>query len=232
MRYVIAISIACLILSCNEITERMPVYEVHGIDVSHYQAQVKWDIVAAQKIDFAFVKATEGVTHTDSLFCSNWKSIRDAGLKRGAYHFFRPGRSAFEQARNFIDNVKLEAGDLPPVLDVEVSDEVAHDKVIERIQSWLEIIEFHYQIRPIIYTNLKFYNRYIASNFDDYPVWIARYNTKTPYLGKNKDWLFWQYGDRGQLKGINGFVDFNVFRGSLSELEALCLPQEAVYSFN
>ncbi len=230
MRYFSAILIVCLILSCNKVTERMPYFEVHGIDVSHYQARVNWDTIASQKIDFAFVKATEGENHADSLFADNWSDIKRVGLKRGAYHFFRPRSSVLKQAQNFIKNVKMEEGDLPPVLDVEVADGASDELVIKRVRTWVEIIEAHYKIKPIIYTNLKFFNRYIDGNFREYPIWIARYNTNQPYLGNEQEWDFWQYGNRGELKGIDGFVDFNVFKGSLLELESLCLSNEPTYS--
>ena len=230
MRYIAAILIACLILSCNTITERMPHFDVHGIDVSHYQSRINWDTIVSQKISFAFVKATEGEGFSDSLFCNNWSDIKRVGIKRGAYHFFRPGISVYKQAQNFIDKVTLEEGDLPPVLDVEVADGVTDQEVIENIRTWLEVIEYHYQVRPIIYTNLKFFNRYINNNFDGYLFWIARYNTRKPYLGNGQKWQFWQYGNRGQLKGIDGFVDFNVFHGTLLELEAICLSNDPVYS--
>jgi len=208
----------------------MPDFEVHGIDVSHYQAKINWDTIAAQAIDFAFVKATEGTDHADTLFCNNWSDIKRVGLKRGAYHFFRPRSSVLKQAQNFMSQVNLEPGDLPPVLDVEVTDGASDELVIKRVRTWVEIIEHHYQVKPIIYTNLNFYKQYIRQNFDDYPIWIARYNTREPKLANNQQWQFWQYGNRGQLKGINGFVDFNVFKGSLLELESLCLSDTA-YSY-
>ncbi|MFT5168011.1 MAG: lysozyme [Saprospiraceae bacterium] len=230
MKYITAILIASLILSCNTVTERMPYYEVHGIDVSHYQSIVNWDTIAVQKIDFVFVKATEGEEIADSLFRDNWMNINRVGLKRGAYHFFRPKGSAYKQAQNFIDNVRLEEGDLPPVLDVEVADGISAEEIVKSIRAWIEIIENHYQIKPIIYTNLNFYDGYIDQNFDGYPIWIARYNTQKPYLGNKRDWHFWQYGNKGQLPGIDGFVDFNVFKGTLLDLESICLSYDPVYS--
>ncbi len=230
MRCLTAILISCLILSCNSITERIPHFAVHGIDVSHYQAHINWDIIADQKIDFAFVKATEGAEHIDSLFTNNWTEIKRVGMKRGAYHFFRPTISAKKQAQNFINNVDLEAGDLPPVLDVEVDDGISEKQLREGVALWLKLVEEHYKVRPIVYTNLKFFDRYINNHFDNYPFWIARYNTLKPYLGKGKYWQFWQYGNRGQLDGINGFVDFNVFRGTMMELESFCINYDPIYS--
>ncbi len=216
--------------SCTPFTERMTGYLLHGIDVSHYQAQVNWEAIASQNISFAFVKASEGEDFTDSLFQSNWAALKRVGIKRGAYHFFRPTRSVYKQARNFISQVKLEAGDLPPVLDVEVTNGASNAITVMRIQTWLEMIESHYRIRPIIYTNLNFYHEYIAGNFDDYPLWIARYNKRSPKLDDDRQWHFWQYGDRGRIEGINGDVDFNVFFGQPEELEALCVPRPRVLS--
>lgn len=209
----------------------MPHYAVHGIDVSHYQARIDWDTIATQNVDFAFVKASEGETITDSLFCNNWDAIKRVGMKRGAYHFFRPTVSPLNQAHNFISQVRLGPGDLPPVLDIEVVDGVDKQTLHENLRAWLVIIEDYYRIRPIIYTNLKFYQKYIDEYFDEYPVWIARYNTKKPYLGNDRNWLFWQYGNRGKLAGIKGFVDFNVFKGTLLDLHNLCIPEIPFYTF-
>ena len=99
-------------------------YSIHGIDVSKYQQIIAWDLVSAMqikkiKLGFAFIKATEGIGNTDPQFRRNWKRSKDAGLIRGAYHFFLPTKDGRMQAETFIKQVELESGDLPPVLDVE-----------------------------------------------------------------------------------------------------------------
>ncbi len=233
MRYLILMLFFLQILSsCSPLTERIKDYDVHGIDISHHQSAINWDTVAAQDIAFAFVKATEGESHGDSLYCHNWAAMKRIGIKRGAYHFYRPSKPAELQARNFIELVKMEYGDLPPVLDVEVLDGIPKYSLINGIRTWLFTVEIHYNIKPIIYTNIKFYNKYLAGHFNDFPVWIARYNSKPPRLADNKKWYFWQYGNQGRLNGISGNVDFNVFNGSLTELEELCLAPKAVLSDN
>ena len=199
-------------------------FEIYGIDVSHYQSRVDWDEVAEQGISFAFVKATEGISHQDSLFCLNWAGIQDAGLKRGAYHFFLPGVPAALQAANFLDLVDLQAGDLPPVLDVEVIDGTSRQELVAGVKEWLRLVELRYHIKPIVYTNLKFYYKYLYRQFDDHPIWIARYNVFQPRVF-GKDWHFWQYANKGQLEGIAGDVDFNVFRGNWAELDSICMPE-------
>lgn len=220
-----------LLLSCNRPTIRMNDYAVHGIDVSHYQADINWDKIANQNIHFAFAKATEGMNHIDTLFCHNWAEMNRVGIVRGAYHFFRPTTSASLQAQNFVDIVEMEYGDLPPVLDVEVTDGVAEADLIEGIQTWLGIVEAETNITPIIYTNQKFFNKYLAHHFPNHPIWIARYNSLyEPHLAGNRAWDFWQYGCRGRLDGIDGDVDFNVFKGTLLELEQLCYGERMVLS--
>ncbi len=213
-----------LLFGCNRPTERMEGYEVHGIDISHHQQSINWSVVAMQNIDFAFIKATEGVNFRDSLFCVNWPAIKLNQIKRGAYHFFRPASNVEQQFLNFATHVDLEPGDLVPVLDVELTDGVAAETLRKGVKTWLQLAEIHYRVKPILYTNQKFYNRYLAGHFDNYTLWIARYNPWfSPWLKGKSDWVFWQYGNRGRLPGIQGDVDFNVFAGSLQALEACCV---------
>lgn len=230
MRTILVILLFSVFLhySCNPITERLEQYHVHGIDVSHYQSIINWDTLATQDITFTFVKATEGENFSDTLYCHNWKEMNRVGIIRGAYHFFRPKTSIVNQAENFISSVQFEEGDLPPVLDVEVLDGASKLELIVGIREWLNIIETFYKRKAIIYTNVKFYNKYLAGHFDDNIYWIARYNKDAPDLNFGKSWHFWQYGNRGRLKGIEGDVDFNVFNGTREELEMLCFSEEII----
>ena len=221
-RFFAIVLFTTLLCGCDGDTERLGGYAVHGIDLSHYQAKINWDTVAREGIAFAFVKATEGRQHLDKKYCENWLEMKRVGIKRGAYHFFRPAIDAAEQARNFTRTVDMEYGDLPPVVDVEEDDNMSREQVIERLKTWLYLVEMEYSIRPIIYTHYKFYNQYIVGEFDKYPIWIAKYGDAPPRLG-SAQWMFWQYGNRGVLKGIEGYVDFNVFRGTQEDLEKICL---------
>lgn len=214
--------------ACEQQTSRRTDYTVHGIDVSHYQSFIEWDSVAESGIHFAFLKATEGESLKDTLYDLNWQATRRAGIKRGAYHFFRPTVPAEEQALHFFRQVQLTFGDLPPVLDVEVLDGATKMDLIVGIKTWLWMAEIHYGLKPILYTNMTFYNRYLAGHFNEYPLWIARYNTFKPNTACGRSWQFWQYGNQGQIGGITGDVDFNVFHGSAQELEALCLQRALV----
>ncbi len=231
-RNVYFILIISLFFGCDTPTERMAAYDVHGIDVSHHQVIIDWNAVATQDIDFAFIKATEGGDHTDSLFCQNWTKIYDNHIVRGAYHFFRPNVDPKLQFENFINQVELAEGDLPPVLDIELSGDLSRIQLMSNVQKWLNLTENHYHVKPIIYTNNKFYNKYFAGYFQAYPLWIARYNHEQPKLIDENNWTFWQYGNKGEVKGIIGEVDLNVFHGDSSQFQNLLYQQPILISMD
>ena len=196
---------------------------MHGIDVSHYQKEIDWELVLSQSIDFVYIKASEGQEMKDKRFARNWKALEGKEVRRGAYHFFRPTVDVPKQVENYISAVRLKLGDLPPALDVEVLDGVSSSDLREGMEVWLAAIEKHYNIRPIIYTNQDFYQEHLSGYFEEYPLWIARYNRReSPDLKDERTWTFWQYGNRGRLDGIEGNVDFNVFQGDSLDLVRFC----------
>ena len=201
-------------------------YEVFGIDVSRYQNKIDWTRVSDFKsgrftIEFAFIKATEGKSLKDPAFTDNWANAKAVGIMRGAYHYYKPNINAESQATHFCNNVSLQKGDLPPVLDIEEFSG-NKEKFISGIQRWLNIVENKYKVKPIIYTGASFYNNYIKnSQLEKYPLWIAHYYEAKPYIFS--EWKIWQFNDRAKIDGISGFVDVNVFNGDKAELEDLTI---------
>jgi lysozyme len=124
------------------------------------------------------------------------------------------------QAQNFIDIVKLEKGDLPPVLDIEQANGKEANYIRTEAKIWLNKIEQHYKIKPIIYTNIDFYVKYLNGSFDEYPFWIAHYlQPVKPRLRRN--WIFWQHSEQGHVNGIKPTVDFNIFSGDSTDFKDL-----------
>jgi lysozyme len=207
---------------------KMPTsFSIHGIDVSHYQNSINWQLVKQMKVDkikvgFAFIKATEGTSVVDDMYSRNWKKSKEAGVIRGAYHFFIPNRSGEAQAKNFIETVTLKPGDLPPVLDVETLNGTNTESLRTNVKQWLKIVEKHYRIRPIIYSGVDFYERHLGPQFDEYPLWAAHYQQQTePRISRK--WHIWQHNERGRVSGINTPVDFNAFNGDSTEFKQLLL---------
>lgn len=202
-------------------------YDVHGIDISHYQGDIEWDKLYTTRlsdypIEFVFIKATEGTDYLDTAFQRNFRNAADYGLIRGAYHFFTPNTDPIKQAEFFIRTVKLDSGDLPPVLDVEVKGDNNKKEMTARVKLWLERIEKHYGVKPILYTSYKFKKKYLNDPFfDSYPYWIAHYYVDSVrYKGQ---WRFWQHTDIGTVPGIGEDVDLDVFNGSLEQLKELTI---------
>ena len=200
-------------------------YQVHGIDVSYYQGKINWLKVKEMKeddvrVDFAFIKATEGVMLVDPYFQRNWREAPKAGLICGAYHFFRPKKSGKAQAKFFLQVVNMEKGDLPPVVDIETLDGVTPLRMRLELSDFLTYIEMKTGIKPIIYTGLKFYEDNLQDKLDDYPLWIAHYYQPKLRLDKSK-WKFWQHSDKAKISGIGHVVDFNVFNGDSLALQRM-----------
>lgn len=204
-------------------------YNVHGIDISHYQGKVDWKMLSQTRqsqfpVRFIFMKATEGGDFTDNRFIANFDSARVHGFIRGAYHFYNPKTDPIRQAEFFKNSVKLEPGDLPPVLDIE-----KRAKDMNRLRAdlklWLKLIEEHYGVKPIIYAPYKFKTSYLNDSvFNSYPYWIAHYYVDSVrYQG---DWLFWQHHDSGTLPGIDKQVDLNIFNGTLQQLDSMLIQKK------
>lgn len=202
-------------------------YDVHGIDISHYQGRIDWDLLLQNKdtdfpLYFIFMKATEGGDHGDDTFKANFEEARKRGFIRGAYHFYNPKTDAGKQADFFIRTVDLDSGDLPPVLDVEDAGKKSKKELQISLKKWLDKVESHYGVKPILYTSYKFKTRYLDdSTFNSYPYWIAHYYVDSvKYKGK---WNFWQHTDIGSVPGIDEDVDLNVFNGTLDELKEMTI---------
>jgi|GEM_PF-947881 len=205
---------------------------VFGMDVSHFQGEINWELVKKNepKISFVFVKATEGINFVDAHFEKNWTRAKQAGILRGAYHFFESGKDAKAQADLFIDAVKkLEENDLPPLLNLESGkfdelDEVAHDNYINNVFTWLEEVEKALGVKPIIYASPDFARDYLTDiKFSGYALAAAEYDTvsaapKMWGAWEGKTWTFWQYSLDHKVKGITDPVNLAKFNGSTREL--------------
>jgi len=205
-----------------------PGYTIHGIDVSVHQGPVHWPSVYGMKeektrMGFVFMKATEGLNDTDKRFHKNWTDAKEAGMVRGAYHFFLATKSGKKQALQFIQQVALKRGDLPPVVDIEKLYGVKPALMRERLKEWLKEIESYYRVKPIIYTYADFYERYLGNEFKQYPLWVAHYfQPEKPRI--NRSWQFWQHSEQGSINGIRSKVDCNVFNGDSIKFKQILLP--------
>lgn len=196
--------------------------KVIGIDVSEFQGKVDWEEVEIldekYPVQFVFIRATAGNDRVDRQFKKNWEGAKENKIMRGAYHYYRPNENSIEQADLFIKTVKLQKGDLPPVLDIEkLPKNQSLDSLKVGLKRWLTKVEKHYQVRPIIYSGERYYSDFLKEEFSEYLFWIANYNFYREKI--EDDWLFWQFTEKASLPGIKHRVDVNIYNGDIEQLQ-------------
>ena len=200
--------------------------KVYGIDVSYYQGNINWPAVRADGKQFAIVRVSDGTGFLDPKFATNWKGAKAAGLAVGAYQFFRPGQDPVRQADLMISHLRsagFGAGDIPPVVDVEVTDGVSAATITARVNTWLQRVRSAFGRLPILYTGPGFWSGLGNPTPSPLPyLWDAHWTSGCPTLPPNWGRLrFWQYSAKGRVAGISGDVDLDLYNGTLAELKGL-----------
>ena len=186
--------------------------ESYGIDVSHHQGSIDWAAVANDDIGFAYIKATEGVGHVDSRFAENWAGAGQAGLERGAYHFFTLCSSGADQARQFLAAAPPDPKALPPAVDLELigacglRPPAAH--VNQQLDEFLRIVEEAWGRPALLYVGDDFEQPYPTRERLRRPLWHRRFLRRPNVDG----WVVWQLHGEAHVKGVDGRVDLNVKR--------------------
>ncbi|MBU0553375.1 hypothetical protein KJ940_18025, partial [Myxococcota bacterium] len=200
---------------------------VYGIDVSKWQGDINWAAVPNDGVRYAIIRVSSGLNTLDEKFARNWAGARDVGLLRGAYQYFRPSQDAVDQAALFVRRIREEGGgmELPPVIDVETTDDRPAASVARSVRAWIDYVEREMGVRPMIYTGRYFWQDNVGNDpsFSDYLLWHPQYTSaQCPNIAEPwADWAFWQYSSTGRVSGISGDVDQNRFNGDEGDLAAL-----------
>lgn len=185
-------------------------YPVRGIDISAHNGEIDFEKVKHAGYDFVIIKATEGTDFKDTRFIDNLRLARRAGLKVGAYHFFRFDTDGELQAINLLHSLRNRRLDFPAVIDIERSgNPEGHDapQIIGRLSAMLRMLEDE-GMEVLLYSNKEDYDRYLRANFSEYPLWICSFTEPDPDI----EWTLWQYSHRGEVDGIAGKVDLNTIK--------------------
>ena len=200
-----------------------------GIDVSHFRGDIDWAKVEKNNTAFAYIKVSGGLTVTDNKAGENWQGATANDIRRGGYHVFIPGDDGTAQAQHFIDSLDVANidyhGGLPPVLDIEQIPQDQLSAARPEISNWLTHVQKHLHCKPIIYTSPGTWDGEFPDEFTTYSLWLALYEgrgkqgQKPSELPKGWDnWVFWQFLDTGEVRGIEGPVDENYFNGTKTDL--------------
>ncbi len=198
-----------------------PVY-----DISHWKEVADFSAISPRPF-LIITKATEaapntGYNHTDSKFVRFFDGMRQAGLRRGCYHFFRKTVDAGKQAKHFCDTIRPHINDKDVlVLDIEESGETA-----EQIIQFCDYTETAFPDNPfLIYSrksvlDLVTMTQKQKNRLKLIPTWVAGYPTFPDMLPEVPPWYIpdpnrwgavwlWQYSESGEVEGIHGAVDLN-----------------------
>jgi lysozyme len=200
---------------------------LQGADVYAGNGSINWTNVSRAGVVFAYARATDGDAVTDTLFSANWPGMKAAGIVRGAFAAFEPDQNGTIQANYFLSVMgTLEPGDLPPMLEVDVTDGESAATITANITDWVNNVKAATGRVPIIYTSEGFWNSDVTSTaFSAYPLWIANYGVACPTLAEGwTNWVIWQNSDSGTVSGIGGAVDLDEFNGAMSDIQAFANP--------
>jgi len=179
-----------------------------GIDVSHYQGSINWHEVARNgNVAYVYLKATEGTNLIDNTYRTNLSGCRRVGLKVGAYHFYIPNVDPNVQFVNFRNCVNINEVDLIPIIDIERRGRESLARFQSKLKTFVNLVEKHYGVRPILYCSRDFYNKYLSGPFTNYKYMIARYAPEVPQLRDRAAFVMWQFSSTSRVRGIRGNVD-------------------------
>ena len=185
-----------------------------GIDVSHHQGAIDWQRVACDTcVKFVYIKATEEQTIIDTNYIENVNQALKAGIAIGSYHFLTSKSSVREQFKNFYSVVDRRKQTVVPMIDVEQEGVRgwSRQQIQDSLELMAQLIEKHYYNQPIIYSYAHFYNTNLAPRFNQYRLFLARYNMNEPIISGIGQPTIWQHSDQGIVDGIAIPVDLDVF---------------------
>jgi len=202
-----------------------PMTTIAGVDVSRWQGTMDWRACKAAGNVFAWIKASEGTTWTDTKYAENVRGAAAAGIAWGPYHYYINAYDPVEQAKQFARTVLNNSTTnwaLPPAIDLEDTKTALN---VERLETFVGLVA-EYLGTPIIYTA----NWWVAQQdhirwLGNFPLWVAHYGVSLPKVPEPwSDWTVWQWASRGTgpAHGAQSeYIDRNVYRGALTDLMAL-----------
>ena len=209
--------LATVIISLFSLSVYGQEQDYNGIDVSHHNGTIHWEKVKKdKKIEFIYIKASEGKTYVDPHYSSNITNARKYGFKVGSYHFFRMTSGAHEQFIHFKKVVRKEMQDLIPMIDVETSDKHSIKETRDSLRVFLRLVEKYYGTKPLIYGTNRSYNTICGIWFNRYKLYLGRYGKNAPIIPGSEHYLVWQYSEHGKIKGIPKDVDLCRFHPQYS----------------
>ena len=186
---------------------------IKGIDVSHWQGTIDWNMVKKAGIEFAIIKAggSDAGFYTDSKWEANYRSAKAAGLPIGAYYFVGKdcvtAAAGKADAERFLKILKGKQLEYPVYMDNEAQPASAKAGITEATIAFCKTMEAAGYFVGIYGSAVSgFKERMDDTKLTPYAHWVAQYASKCSYKG---DYGIWQYSSKGSVDGISGNVDLD-----------------------
>jgi GH25 family lysozyme M1 (1,4-beta-N-acetylmuramidase) len=194
-----------------------------GIDVSSHQPHTNWALVAGDNIRFAMIKATESTNYTNPFYASDRASANAHGIVIGAYAYAQPSgstpdkayASGRKQAAYFLSVARPRAGDLLPVIDIEVTNGLGPNKLTAWLHGWISKVRGSIGMAPMIYVSPLFWEERLDNTAvfaqNDVSLWIANWRVSAPAVPAGnwggRGYALWQWTNNARVSGVQGRVD-------------------------
>ena len=202
--------------------EEAGIESLKGIDVSKYQGEIDWKLVASDGIKFAFIRVgyrgygSEGKLVVDPAFEANIKGALENDIDVGVYFFTQAitEEEAAAEADFVLENIKPYRVNWPIVWDVEYAGSMKARTINLDAEKRTDCcIAFCERIAeagftPMVYANTKWFVEELdLTRLSEYDKWFAQYWNQPgfPY-----EYQIWQYTDKAKIKGIEGNTDLDI----------------------
>lgn len=194
-----------------------------GIDISHWQSQGKpaidWlKLRDVARVQFVFIKATEGASETDAFLLLHRNGAQSVGIPYGFYLYARAG-SGPQQADFFLEKLGADTGPLPLVIDYEEGGPPLFEvrRMVDRLRERVPGKEIMIYTRASKWAEMGG-GTVTAPDFSDCQLWVSHPNAIAPILPVGwQTYNVWQMNWQTRLPGITGDVDINKFQGTLGK---------------
>lgn len=216
----ILLSAALVLLTCTSVSA-LPAAsgeQRRGIDVSMWQGDIDFEEVAESGVDTVYIRSGLGCDYTDPYFEQNYERARAAGLNVGFYHYVtaRTVSQAEYQAHFFVNTIQGKEFQCRLAMDFEDLTTLSAAEANEIGLAFIRTVEDLSGKGTVVYSDAYNAGAVFGGGLTAYPLWIAEYGVSEPSSAVNWDsWAGWQYSDMGNVAGISGPVDLDLYTDAM-----------------
>ena len=190
-------------------------YATQGIMISDANDEANWEQLRNTGVDFAYMRATNGIDQRDKKYSEHLAGAKEAGVRFGAVHEFDTCRLAKDQGTLFITTVPRDENALPPAIRLDFSttctSKLNRSALISELATIINQINTHVGKPPMLYLSKTFEEEYqLGKAFPNISLWVEGTFFLPEYTAR--PWIMWTANTGREIDGIDGSVGWIVVR--------------------